>query len=215
MDSIEFNKIDKIDDRINILKSLTLDEKVNLLESQLNNVYKYWNDSILKTNSIIENFTGSLEEKIIDYDLMLSKASWINKKVDYPNEEPDLIYQWSIFNCELGYNIGSEQNKTRPVLVLNNTNFIKSSIVIVAPITGNGKRIYDHEVKLLETAYSKVTGKVDLSHIRAVSKSRLSKKPIDRLLNSKEYSSKYAGVKFTMIQETIKNRLTQILGIDI
>lgn len=215
MDSLEFNKIDKIDDKINKLKSLTLDEKVNLLESQLNNIYKYWNDSILKTNSIVGNFTGNLEEKIMDYDIMLSKAFWVNKKVDYQSEEPDLIYQWSIFNCELGYNIGSEQNKTRPVLILNNTTFIKSSIVIVAPITGNGKRIYDHEVKLLETAYSKVIGKVDLSHIRVVSKSRLSKKPIDRLLNAKEYSSKYADKKFTMIQEIIKNKLIQIFGIDI
>lgn len=214
MDAITFNKIDKINEKLKALSQLDMEKRILLLESQINAIYYYWNDSIEKTNGIMANNSCiNLDEKIIFYDLLLSQSVWTNKKIDYPKSENKQIYQWGIFYCDLGYNIGSEQNKRRPVLVINDTSFVNSSIVLIAPISGNGKNVYKHEVVLLETAYNKINGKIDLSHIRAVSKSRLDGKPIDRLLTVQEYEKKYTSKNYTTIQSIVQSKLKTIFGI--
>lgn len=217
MNSIDFNKVDKMMDKLKVLGTLTDDERVSLLESQINTIYQSWNDSIEKVHNIMDNNTCiNLDEKIIFYDLILSQALWTSKKIDYPKVEPEKVSQWRIFNCDLGYNIASEQNKKRPVILLNSNSTIGTlSSFIVAPIVGSGKKIYAPEVELLETAYSNVYGKIDLSQMRSVSKYRLDTKPIDRLMTDIEYKNKYGTKKYTMLQDVIKKKIKDIFGIAI
>ncbi|HYF84441.1 MAG TPA: type II toxin-antitoxin system PemK/MazF family toxin [Clostridia bacterium] len=213
MDALDFNKIDKIDEKNKILTSLSGLDRIKLLQSQINLIYKYWNDSMIKVNDKITASNSDLFNKLLFYDFVLSQAIWANKKIDYPKESPDQIFQWGILNCDLGYNIGSEQNKKRPVIVLNNTFFTRSSMMIVAPITGSGKKIYNPEVQLYETSYSKVTGKIDLSQMRSVSSDRFDLKITDKLMSEDEYKSKYKDGKYTPIQDIIRNKLKNIFGI--
>ena len=221
LDALNFNRIDKHSEKQYELDKLTYAEKAELLETQIHSIYNLWNDCTSKANQIMNSFGTSassddlLKNKIFDFDNFVSQALWANKKISYPNNVPKTIYQWSIFYCDLGYNIGSEQNKRRPVIILNDTKIIQSSVVLVAPITSNGKKIYNQEVELIETAYSKIVGKVDLSHIRSISKSRLDMQSIDRLLNIGEYQKKYSNKKYTMIQDVISNKIKQIFGIAI
>jgi len=220
MNAHDFNIIDKFLEKDTVLNSMTFPEKISLLESQIHSIYSQWNDSNAKINQSMNSYVSSynnadIKKRIIYYDTLLSQACWTNKKINYPVITPKLVMQWNIFYCDLGYNIGSEQNKYRPVIILSDTSFINSSIVLVAPITGNGKKIYKHEVQLLETAYNKVTGKIDLSHIRSVSKTRLDDKPIDRLLDNIQFQDKYKNspIKATMLQETISKKIKSIFGI--
>ena len=216
MNALDFNSIDNAMEKNVVLNRLSFPEKTTLLESQIHEIYKQWNNSNLKIIETLSSYYNTdIIARIINYDNLLSQARWINKKIDFPNISTNKVFQWDIFYCELGYNIGSEQNKRRPVIILNDTSFIYSTVVLVAPITGNGKKMYRHEVKLLETAYNKVTGKIDLSHIRSVSKTRLDQCPSDRLLNNIEFQNKYKDTtnKVTMLQETILNKLKTIFGI--
>jgi len=220
--ALSFNKIDKYADKQKELIKLTYEQKVELLESQIHSIYNLWNNSSLKINDIMSSYDThvrddeSLKKQIIFYDNLLSQAIWTNKKIDYPNCIPSTVYQWSIFYCNLGYNIGSEQNKRRPVIILNDTKFLQSSIVLVAPITSNGKNLYDHEVQIIETAYNRVVGKIDLSHMRSVSKTRLDIKMADRLLNRIEYGQKYNnGENYTMLQDVISDKIKLLFGIAI
>lgn len=216
MDAHEFNKIDKNLDKLKKLSELSIVDKIILLESQINNVYYNWNNSVEKINDMMKNnICINLEEKIIFYDLFFSKSIWVNKQIDYPEIQPERTYQWMIFNCDLGHNIGSEQNKKRPVIILNDTFFTKSSIMIVAPITGSGKKLYNPEVDIAETKYNNVSGKVDLSQMRSVSYYRFDNKPIDRLMNKEEYKTEYGSKQYTMIQTIIIKKIKNIFGIDI
>jgi len=130
------------------------------------------------------------------------------------------MFQWDIFYCDLGHNIGCEKNKTRPVLVIQKTKgYGKAQTVIIAPITigePNGK-YYKHEVELTETHLGKIKGKIDLLQIRSVSKSRLYENYVDRLMKEEEYEKLFIekGTKFETVQSKVKKVLKSLFCIDI
>lgn len=82
--------------------------------------------------------------------LGLSLVKWINKKINLSRKSAKYtVSQKEIFYCELGINIGSEQDELRPVVILqNNSGNISSTTTIVAPITTHNSSVqYDDEKK--------------------------------------------------------------------
>jgi mRNA-degrading endonuclease toxin of MazEF toxin-antitoxin module len=68
-------------------------------------------------------------------------GSWLGKKMEYHRmstyasvKRKDVV-QGEVWRCDLGFNIGEEKNKTRPVVVISNNRVNKTGKVIVAPIT--------------------------------------------------------------------------------
>lgn len=134
----------------------------------------------------------------------LRRVKWTNKKIDlYSAPSPRMVKQREIFYCELGQNIGSEQDGRRPVVILqNNVGNAHAKITLVAPITSfqhgsikniDGKlyledltnpsaplkelRFYDIPIELEPDSKYKIYGVVNISQIRVVSKNRLTQTP--------------------------------------
>ena len=74
--------------------------------------------------------------------------------------------------------IGSEIQKTRPVLVVsNNTNNIYNNVVTVLPITSNVVKVFSFEVLIPKgVANLPKDSKVKADQIRTIDKSRLAKR---------------------------------------
>lgn len=132
----------------------------------------------------------------------LSFLEWANRKLDlYNTPLPKLVKQREIFYCELGQNIGSEQDGKRPVVILqNNVGNAHAKITLIAPITsfgagklrkkngqlyrveseGDWKRLnfYDIPIQLEENSKYKIHGVINVSQIRVVSKNRLAQTPV-------------------------------------
>lgn len=111
-------------------------------------------------------------------------AYWVNEQMKI-NDNPDKISKivprrGEIWTCELGENIGSEENKVRPVIIIqNNTGNKNAPTTIVAPISNRPKKIAVH-IELKEDDYSledgeknHVTGTILAEQIKVVSKARL------------------------------------------
>lgn len=85
-----------------------------------------------------------------------------------------------IWTCELGQNIGSEENKIRPVIIIQNDTGNKNApTTIIAPISNRPKKIAVH-IELRESDYvledgekNHITGTVLAEQIKVVSKARL------------------------------------------
>lgn len=82
-----------------------------------------------------------LLKTINNYDT-LEFSEWINEKANlrYNGQIPKFpIYNNFIYWCNLGINVGSEQNKLRPVLILKTSK--NSPICTIIPLTS--KRLHD------------------------------------------------------------------------
>jgi len=91
------------------------------------------------------------------------------------------IYRGEIYWCDLGENIGCEENKRRPcVVVQNQTGNAFSPTTIVAPITN---AVINLPIAVKLDSSTPVTGTIHLGQIRVVSKSRL-KQRVGKLSNS-------------------------------
>jgi mRNA interferase MazF len=89
------------------------------------------------------------------------------------------IRKWSIYRADLNPVIGSEQGKTRPVLVISEDEINNLlNIVNVLPITSRkpGRNIYPNEVLLPANNYGLINESIILCHqIRTLDKQRLVK----------------------------------------
>jgi mRNA interferase MazF len=89
-----------------------------------------------------------------------------------------IINRWEVYRASLDPVVGSEQGKSRPVLVVseNEVNIALSTVTVV-PLTGHvsGSIIYPNEVLIPEGACGLPKASVALCHqIRTVDKRRLS-----------------------------------------
>lgn len=87
------------------------------------------------------------------------------------------IKRGEVYHCNFGFGIGSEIQKERPCVVIQNDirNF-NSGTVIVAPITHTGKKLpcmAEIQTQFNEDGSILIDGYVNLSHIQTVSKARL------------------------------------------
>ena len=135
----------------------------------------------------------------------LSFLKWVNKNWKLRSSAmPRVVKQKEIFFCQLGENIGSEQNGKRPVVIMqNNVGNAHGNTTIVVPITTyesssfyekdrkrcmsylyNGTTIerfldfYEVEVKIESSSRYPIHGIANVVHMREISKKRLSKTPV-------------------------------------
>lgn len=102
----------------------------------------------------------------------------MQKDATNTRNKPSVVKFGKVYGCNLGKNIGSEQNgKSRPVVILQK-NSPNSPTVIVAPLTdahdanGNLKTIYLTHILVKDPNLTKESI-IKLEHIRSVSKNRL------------------------------------------
>jgi mRNA interferase MazF len=88
-----------------------------------------------------------------------------------------------IFYAELDPTIGSETNKTRPVLIIsNNANNKAGNTVTILPITSNVTKVYPFEVFLPRTKSSlPMDSKIQCHQIRTISKLRINSKAVAKV----------------------------------
>lgn len=100
---------------------------------------------------------------------------YLNTKVEQANKR--YVKRGQVYNCYFGFGVGSEIQKLRPCIVLqNNIGNSKSGNIIVAPITHTYKDI--PSIVEITTQYNKdktilLDGYVNVSNILCVSKARL------------------------------------------
>jgi mRNA-degrading endonuclease toxin of MazEF toxin-antitoxin module len=219
MEALEFNKLSTMTNKLTELGTMNEKDKIRLFDNQNSLVFKNWSQYIDETGNKLNNFEyDGINDKILFFDTLISYTDWTYKKFIYEQKEHNNLFQWDIFYCDLGYNIGYEKNKKRPVLIIQKTKgYLEAKTVMVAPITtGENTGIYyKHEVEITETKYNIINGKIDLSQIRAVDKSRLTIPYCDRLLKQVEYQDKFGANISETMQEKIKKRIKELFTIDI
>ena len=110
--------------------------------------------------------------KNIDCNNALEYATWTKEKAElkYNVEIPKFpIYNNFIYWCNLGINIGSEQNKLRPVLILKTSK--SSTICTIIPLTS--KRLDDEF--LFHVDLEEINSTVLVEQLKVVSKIRIIK----------------------------------------
>jgi len=89
-----------------------------------------------------------------------------------------IVKKWSIYRANLDPVVGSEQGKTRPVIIISEDSINSFlNIVNVIPVTSRkpGRKIYPNEVILAANAYGLVKESIALcQQIRTLDKARLS-----------------------------------------
>ncbi|MGK6349808.1 type II toxin-antitoxin system PemK/MazF family toxin [Parapedobacter sp. DT-150] len=112
--------------------------------------------------------------------------------------------RWGIFRANLDPVIGSEQGKTRPVLVFSDDQINELlNIVNVLPITSrkSGRIVYPNEVLIKQGLYNLPNESIILCHqIRTLDKRRL--------------SLKYDDIDDSLLQAEVVEALCFQLGID-
>lgn len=117
----------------------------------------------------------------IDLVKIQSMLDWMKTKIylDSLSEKAKnrIVKRGEVYECNFGIGIGSEMQKLRPcVIIQNNVRNLKSGNVIVAPITHTEKNvpcIATIDTQLNEDGTVLLDGCVNLSLIQTVSKARL------------------------------------------
>lgn len=118
-------------------------------------------------------------EKLLEWSIRKIR---LNRSFHLKNNK--VIYRGEIYWRELGENIGSEESKRRPVVVIQNQKGNDNApTTIVAPIT-NATINLPIAVPINREANPNVTGTIDLGQVKVVHKSRLIGNSIDKLKNA-------------------------------
>ncbi len=125
-----------------------------------------------------------LKKRAYDIKKIFEYAEWVNNKININDNISERITtipkRGEIWTCELGKNIGSEENKVRPVIIIqNDTGNEKGPTTIIVPISNRHKKIATH-LEIRESDYkleigerNKITGTVLCEQLKVVSKARL------------------------------------------
>lgn len=171
----------------------------NVLIKDMNvtEVEEYIKKTEYKIRQLVKDYSSDIEEKLINNSKMhdfakraynireiLEYAQWTMDKIDIIHNV-DLSQRikprrGEIWTCQLGKNIGSEENKIRPAIIIqNDTGNDKGPTTIIVPISNRPKKIATHievkrnDYKLVEGEKNLITGTILCEQIKVVSKVRL------------------------------------------
>lgn len=171
----------------------------NVLIKDMNvtEVEEYIKKTEYKIRQLVKDYSIDIEEKLINNSKMhdfakraynireiLEYAQWTMDKIDIIHNV-DLSQRikprrGEIWTCQLGKNIGSEENKIRPAIIIqNNTGNDRGPTTIIVPISNRPKKIATHievkknDYKLVEGEKNLITGTILCEQIKVVSKVRL------------------------------------------
>ncbi|OAA86348.1 type II toxin-antitoxin system PemK/MazF family toxin [Clostridium coskatii] len=194
-----------------------------------------------KREKLINEIDRLSQEKYDGYesDKPLKMLEWYIKKFNLLNDaikkKNQQIYRGEIYWCDLGENVGCEEVKLRPCVIIQNQKGNENApTTIVAPIT-NTEINLPVAVPINRVEDSTITGTIDLGQIRVVSKGRLKghignlktgeRKAVDRaILNSlglykyykdnKDKSEKIRNLSNKVSNLTkLLNEITETLGV--
>lgn len=86
-------------------------------------------------------------------------GKWVSEKMsyhkiaDFRRVKGMQVNQGEIWQCDLGFNIGEEKNKKRPVVILSTNSVNRTGKVLVAPITDAKGNINQHNLPQHNTWY--------------------------------------------------------------
>jgi mRNA-degrading endonuclease toxin of MazEF toxin-antitoxin module len=118
-------------------------------------------------------------------------AGWITDKLNYhriskfKSSRRRQVLCGQIWYCDLGYNVGTEKNKLRPVLVISNNKVNNSEKVVVICITDAKGKLNVHNLPVQDSwfllhadtyRFLEKDSVLQCEEIRAVSKARLDSK---------------------------------------
>lgn len=186
----------ELKERMDLMKisEMTYDElfvyigdRINDVNNNINNFSEYYNNQNVIFNEMIKSEYITLDGlRNIAYNItdVSERVAWANKKQSIIDSiSTTLNYKpkrGEIWTCEMGNNIGSEENKIRPVIIIqNNTGNDKSPTTIIIPISNKPKKIAVHiELKrcdyiLVENESEEISGTILCEQIKVISKARL------------------------------------------
>lgn len=90
-----------------------------------------------------------MKEKAYALSKLYKYVEWVNDGIEMNNNVKNRIRivpkRGEVWTCELGQNIGSEENKIRPVIIIqNDTGNQNAPTTIVVPISNRPKKIAVH-----------------------------------------------------------------------
>ena len=156
-----------------------IEENKQEIEDSLNEYVKAINTK-LQSNEDIK----SMKKRVYNIKKLNNYVSWVTEQIKMNDNAlkdiRDIPRRGEIWTCELGQNVGSEENKIRPVIIIQNDTGNKNApTTIIAPISNRPKKIAVH-IELRESDYklengetSHITGTVLAEQIKVVSKVRL------------------------------------------
>lgn len=171
----------------------------NMLIKDMNvtEIEDYIKKTEYKIRQLVKDYASDIEERLINNSKMhdfakraynireiLEYAQWTMDKIDIIHNV-DLSQRikprrGEIWTCQLGKNIGSEENKIRPAIIIqNNTGNDRGPTTIIVPISNRPKKIATHieikkhDYKLVEGEKNLITGTILCEQIKVVSKVRL------------------------------------------
>lgn len=163
-------------------------------------------ESILRTARMAGEDIKRRQSDDKPFDDIVKFGLWFEEKYKYRYRNAHnhlVVKKGEIYNCNFGQNIGSEQNKCRPAIILQNeAGNTFSSTTIVAPITDEIKCNLPTHVDLKDLKpQCCVHGKVLIEQIRCVSKNRLGNKldSIDTQSDSWKRIEKAIMIEFDVI----------------
>ncbi|NEZ47528.1 type II toxin-antitoxin system PemK/MazF family toxin [Clostridium niameyense] len=169
----------------------------NLKEMNKEELDKYICDTEQQIHKLIEDYIHKINNKLHQnkhirrskersYDIgrLYKYVEWVNDGIEMNDNVKNRIRvvpkRGEVWTCELGQNIGSEENKIRPVIIIqNDTGNQNAPTTIVVPISNRPKKIAVHisirngDFQLVEGEKMEITGTVLAEQIRVVSKARL------------------------------------------
>lgn len=156
-----------------------LDKRVETVHQLINQYINLIKDKTRKNYKFKSN-----KQRAYYINNIYNYVSWVNEQIkmneNVSRDAKVIPRRGEIWTCELGQNIGSEENKIRPVIIIQNDTGNKNApTTIIAPISNRPKKIAVH-IELRESDYklengekNHITGTVLLEQIKVVSKARL------------------------------------------
>lgn len=148
-------------------------------QQQIINLLDELKNTVTKNNVDIAISILRWTKEKIQLDFAEKSRQFINQQ-DKTKNRPRAVRRGEIYGCNLGKNVGSEQNgHSRPVIVIQNTVFCSSSsTVIVVPLTdaldknGNPKKLMQTHIPLSLPQLTKPSV-IKLENTRCIAKVRL------------------------------------------
>ncbi|ACA55418.1 type II toxin-antitoxin system PemK/MazF family toxin [Clostridium botulinum] len=168
---------------LNDMNSEELGKYIKDTENQIHNLLDEYINRV--NNKIDKNKNAkTLKEKAYALSKLYKYVEWVNDGIEMNNNVKNRIRivpkRGEVWTCELGQNIGSEENKIRPVIIIqNDTGNQNAPTTIVVPISNRPKKIAVHisirngDFELVKGEKMEITGTVLAEQIRIVSKARL------------------------------------------
>lgn len=165
------------------MNDIELEEYIKKTEYKIEKLLKDYNQ--VNQDKLINNIKmNNLRKRAYDIRETFEYAQWIMDKIEIMNKIDLSIRikprRGEIWTCQLGKNIGSEENKIRPaIIVQNNTGNDRGPTTIIVPISNRPKKIATHievkknDYKLVAGEKNMITGTVLCEQIKVVSKVRL------------------------------------------